>query len=128
MTNVTREHSDRVYESLKAVSAEDWQRATAAEIVENANNFQGLDLEGKDPETFALGFRLFGRLAHQATAEEFFVALSEGDIPPMKLSAEEMEIVRGGVLATGSLIIGVCVGLAVAGGGIAFGMWLGRRL
>ena len=73
------------------------------------------DFGGKDLNRVGVGLTLLVKLAHNTNEAEFGEALSTGQLPPMKLTAEEMELARGGLWVTVGLI--AC---AVAGGVVGY--------
>jgi hypothetical protein len=77
-------------------------------------------LQGKDPKRVAGALSIISKMAQQYDENTFVEAMKTGDLPPMKLTPHEMEIARGGIGITGSLLIGVGVGLLA---GAAF-KWL----
>lgn len=112
-----RQQVDQMYDEFRKIPLQSWIKAAPQQLATDLGK-AGVDLNGKNAEKFGTAVRLFGRLAHEADREAFYIAVAEGEIPPLKLSAEEMEVVRGGIAATGSFLIGVGIGLVV--GGIAY--------
>lgn len=118
-----------LYVDLRRVTLDSWLKAEPDEITKRiaAAGEAGAEFAaGKDPHRFGTSIRLMGRLAHEADEETFIDALTSGQFPPMKLSAEEMEAVRGGAALTISLgaciawTAGVAIGGTLLGIGIAW--------
>jgi len=54
-------------------------------------------LQGEDPKRVAGALSIFTKLAQQYDENTFVEAMKTGDLPPLKLTAHEMEIARGGI-------------------------------
>ena len=74
-----------------------------------------LERMGKAAKSKAIAaeIKLFGRVAHQVSESEFIDAIVNNEVPPVKLTPEEMEVLRGG-------LIGTCIGIGIALGAILF--------
>lgn len=109
---MTLQDSNEFYERLRTIPLEDWISRDAAELGEVARE-AGMNMDGRTPAVVGTSIRLLGRLAHQVDAEAFAEATATGELPPMKLSAEEMEAVRGGLI--GTCIACFCLGAYIVG-------------
>ena len=94
MTPLENENVSDVYTTFRAIPAETWARA---DVVELAGRLKKAGLT-TDPMSLGIATRVLGRLAHQLSEEEFLDAVVEGEIPPVKLTTAEMELLRGGDL------------------------------
>jgi lactobin A/cerein 7B family class IIb bacteriocin len=57
---------------------------------------------------------LMKRVATEVEAEEWVSFCKKGELPPIKLTPEEMEMVRGGVVLTGAAVVGAAAATVVA--------------
>ena len=67
--------------------------------------------EMKDPVAARRGFQLLHRVARETNETQWSQFAKTGEMPPIKLSAEEMEVARGGiVIATVALGVALFMG------------------
>lgn len=80
-----------LYNELRAVPWTDWTEQTCKSFLDrHAATVEMNETEAKG------SISLLARAAQESTQEQFTNCLSTGEIPPMKLSDEEMKVVRGG--------------------------------
>ena len=78
-----------MYERLRSIPAGTWERLPA--------ETKRALLKGQaDPEIASVGYGLLHKIALQVDRATFVNVVVAGDIPPLKLSAQEMELVSGG--------------------------------
>ena len=63
----------------------------------------------KDQEKAGTSFSLFHRVANQVNEQEWLEFVQTSQLPAIKLSAKEMELVRGGIVLSITGILG-CLG------------------
>lgn len=124
--------TNELYEQLKAVPLDVWTKPSPGEIM--ASLKEAAQKSGKaefplmkDPERIGMSLSLFGRVAHEYGPEELADAVNHGRFPPLKLSSEEMELVRGGAVVTigaGAVIGLAALAVSAVGLGIAIGVCL----
>lgn len=80
-----------------------------------------LKKQGKVKNTEAAGtsFRIIQRVAHQVDEKAWLDFAKTGDLPPIKLTPKEMEVVRGGC-------VGTAIGIFIAACGL--GLAIGSRI
>jgi len=124
---ITAEKASILYANLRATPKEQWlgqpdEKALDAFIARiNSNS----DYKIPNKYKFFSGMSLMGRLAHQVDEKEFADCLATGEFPPMKLTAQEQELLRGGWLITAGW---VAVGVVGAVGAAVGGYYVGKRL
>jgi len=118
---ISKEKAMQAYEKFQSVPASNWDEAKAEDLLEELDEEWPLDDEQRDslqPESLSVGLRVLGKVAHEYDQETFTEAAIDGEIPPLELSEQEMQFVRGGALAT----LGACAAVAgLFGTGIAIG-------
>ena len=105
MQDITFDKSSELQQTLLSTSMEQW------EVIANQgwNQFKG-ELLKRQPELTeftAVDTMLLAKIAHQASPEDFHGFHSEGELPSIKLSNEEMERVKGGAVCGGLCVLGL---------------------
>lgn len=85
---ITRAKAVELHKTLKQVPPDLKNVKFADKITNEAGTFSGT--EGRN------AIRILARLAHEYDEEEFAKAVLSGEMPPMKLTEGEMELIRGG--------------------------------
>lgn len=99
-----------LYNKLRATDPANFDAAQISKIV--AQHVK--DGKVKDPKFAETSFRLLHRVARSVDQNEWEQFTKDGQVPPLKLSAEEMELVRGGLVFS-AVMAGIGVGLAIVG-------------
>jgi hypothetical protein len=66
----------------------------------------------KNPAKYKTAMAIFHKAAHQASESDFVEMFETGDVPPLKLTPEEMELARGGFVMS-AFCIGVAIGISL---------------
>ena len=106
VTQTTSEKVSGMYQELKTFDSEIFDQSVGE--IQAAMKRENIDLGGQTPEDAAMAFKVYGRMAHSCTSSEFSEGVENGEWPPVELSAEELEALRGGVATT------IAVGVVVA--------------
>ena len=93
-TNTGEKEISELYKALRNVPWSKWTSADPKKFIAAMSKEQRSSL--KNPDKFGPSLVLLARAAHETTKEVFTNCLANGEIPPMKLSAQEMELVSGG--------------------------------
>lgn len=80
-----------IYQSLRATPLKDITNAKSEDMLKRIDS-KGLNL---NLETMS-SLKLLGRIAHQCSETDFYDFVIENDLPPLKLTAQEMEMIKGG--------------------------------
>ena len=111
---MTKAQISTAYQDFRAIPLDNLLKPSP-EAMQQLAKARKAELAGKDLNRVGVGLTLLVKLAHNTSEAEFGEALTTGQLPAMKLSAEEMELARGGVWVTVGLI--AC---AVAGGIVGY--------
>jgi len=115
---ITDDQIDEAYEAFAAVPPEEWDSGASEKILEDlrSKGHEGAADDLETPELTA-NLRVLGKVASEYDREAFEDTLREGELPPLELSSEEMEQVRGGLAVTAGVIVGSA---ALVAAGYAF--------
>lgn len=89
--------AQEAFEQFSSVRADKWENANADELAERLADAGYGDLDSDDVTS---GIRVLGRVAQEYDRETFVETVQSGEVPPLELSAEEMQTVRGGAALT----------------------------
>ena len=127
---LSNEQAADLFNQFKSVPAEAWDKASPEELSQ-AIQQAGQDLpNGLTADDLSTGVRVLGKIAHQYDQDIFVEAINDGELPPMKLSNREMEVVRGGFFgAAAAIIAATAAAAAVLSGraGYAYGYYQGSH-
>ena len=87
-----------LYERFRSVSKEKWEKASADEVAVFLGFTKTAKDEKKPAAQVAGAARILARVAHQYDEKTFLDAVDKGEVPPLKLSSEEMQLISGGGL------------------------------
>lgn len=71
-------------------------------------------LSPENVANFSTGIGITQKVAKECDDAEWQAFLTTGTIPPVKLTAQEMELVRGGAVSTATVGAGVIIGAGVS--------------
>lgn len=71
-------------------------------------------LSPENVANFSTGIGITQKIAKECDDAEWQAFLTTGTIPPVKLTAQEMELVRGGAVSTATVGVGVIIGTGVS--------------
>jgi len=97
---VTEDQARSIYKEYKKIPLATIQGTSESDILER----MGKNAKSK---SVAAEIKLFGRVAHQVSETEFIDAMVKNELPPLKLTPQEMEVLRGG-------LVGTCVGVGIS--------------
>jgi hypothetical protein len=88
---ITRENSDLMYEALKSMSEGLIKNQSVESFLQNNPAFGNLNSDS------LTGLGICFKVAKEVnSADEFWTFIGEKEIPPIKLSNKEMELLKGG--------------------------------
>lgn len=91
--SINEEDVSEGYEQFRSIPVETWEKEDAEEIVEHLRSEGHDELDASD---VSASLRLMGKVAHEYDEETFSELMKGGEIPPVEMSQEEMELARGG--------------------------------
>lgn len=109
MQKITTEQSKEIYKHFRSLSAEDLSSFDASKDVDTEK------FGDNDYSKVGESVRLFGRIAQTCTEQEFCDMMETGETPPIKLTEQEMEVIRGGIAPL--VLYGACL---LAGAAFAY--------
>ena len=120
--DISNEEAAKLFAQFKAVPADAWNEAPSEELGKALRESGESLPEGIGEREFTTGIRILGQVAHEYDQETFVDVIRTGEMPPMKLSPKEMEVIRGGII--GWVVAGAA---AVTAGAHLVGRWYGMK-
>jgi hypothetical protein len=117
---LTKDTAAQIYKKFKEVPLDKWLNTSDEDYVKGLTKSNDNDLRSAlrttavDAHQVGTSFRIFAKMANQLSESEFCDALITRDFPPLKLTPQEMEVLRGGIMWTAVVGVGVVGGLAVS--------------
>jgi len=117
MTNhqITKAEASKVYTELRKIPLDQWMKADKASL---GKAFSQNKIEGINVNQLGTSAKMFGRVAHAVDESVFVDSLINGELPPFKLTNEELEIVKGGLVPLA--IYAIYGGCVLVGGVIGY--------
>lgn len=82
------------YRSLRNIPWKKWSTTDPEQFIDNVPTDSRLEI--KSPEQFGPGLVLVARAAHETSEDDFVNCISNGELPPLTLTTDEMELLRAG--------------------------------
>jgi len=98
---MTNEEIDDAFETFTAIPPEQWDNDDADELVETLRSEGKTEAAEQLSESeITASLRMLGKVANEYDRDTFAETIQDGELPPIELTEEEMQKVRGGIVLT----------------------------